>query len=118
VVAAALGMVVHSAFQGRSRRTTATVPAPAEEAARALSRPSPAADYEFVDLRLKTAVRTPSTTVSDVPKAKPNPGHRDRPEIIRLAREMIKAGTSRDMIKRTLPISDVELALLQTGNIK
>ena len=36
----------------------------------------------------------------------------DRTEIVRLAREMIKAGATRDRIQRVLPISETELVLL------
>ncbi len=121
LVAAALGMLVYSAFLGR-RRQPAPVPLSApvasENEAPAAEPPAPSdvnSGYEFVDLR-QTA--TSVERDADEPQPKDKPGHRDRPEIIRLAREMVKAGTSGEMIKRTLPISDVELALLQTGNIK
>jgi hypothetical protein len=36
----------------------------------------------------------------------------DRSEVVRLAREMIKAGTPNERIQRVLPVSEAELALL------
>ncbi|MFQ6007546.1 MAG: hypothetical protein ACE5K8_01205 [Candidatus Zixiibacteriota bacterium] len=42
---------------------------------------------------------------SDIP-------HRNRVEIIRLARQMVEAGAHAERVKAVLPISDAELALL------
>jgi hypothetical protein len=42
--------------------------------------------------------------------------HRDKAEIIRLARQMLASGASEEKIKKTLPIGDGELALLDQRN--
>jgi hypothetical protein len=124
LVAAALGMLVYSAFQSRRRRPVpvpVSTPTPIEKEVTAAPEPSPndaRSNYEFVDLRQTSTAEDSETSITEESETKPAKGYRDRPEIVRLARKMVKAGTSREMIKRTLPISDVELALLQTGNNK
>ncbi|MEA1981484.1 MAG: hypothetical protein U9N54_10990 [candidate division Zixibacteria bacterium] len=49
-------------------------------------------------------------------EAKNNTARRDRPQIIRIAREMIKAGANEEKIMSLLPISEAELAILNMTN--
>jgi len=117
LAAAALGMLLHSAIRGRRR---ATVAAGARDAS-----PTPVRaelghpEAQFVSLRNPqnntVATRTEASASTSALKAD---SRRDRPEIIRLARQMLKAGTPTEMIRRTLPISDAELAFLQSASAR
>ncbi|RKX22782.1 MAG: hypothetical protein DRP35_01090 [Candidatus Zixiibacteriota bacterium] len=49
-------------------------------------------------------------------EAKNNTARRDRSQIIRIAREMIKAGANEKKIMSLLPISEAELAILNMTN--
>ena len=116
LVAAGLGMLLHSAVAGRRRSAPTSI-----EAREALTGPrrSEAAggvDVQFVDLRGRQSNALPSRTqtVGNRPTLGAD-GRRDRPEIIRLARQMLRAGTPAEMVRRTLPISDAELAFLQSA---
>ena len=55
---------------------------------------------------------TGRTPAESTPRTGPNGERRDRSEIIRIARTMVKAGASDEKIKRLIPISDAELSLL------
>ncbi len=46
----------------------------------------------------------------------PKSERRDRVDIIRIAREMLKAGADSERIKQVLPVSEAELALLTMQN--
>ncbi len=124
LVAASLGILVYSSILKRkpSRATLESVapaaqapsvaPIPAEKPA-AVDRPG----LEFVNFRAPGS----SGTTTAVPNTAAVAGatgatRRDRVEIIRLAREMIKAQTPQETIRRSLPISEGELALLQSSN--
>jgi hypothetical protein len=116
LAAAGLGMLLYSVMAGRRRPAPAPI---ATQEAVTESRRSEAArgvDVQYVDLR----ARQSDTVTSRAPSVslKPTIGvesRRDRPEIIRLARQMLKAGTPAEMVRRTLPISDAELAFLQSA---
>ncbi|MCX6834901.1 MAG: hypothetical protein NTW07_07170 [candidate division Zixibacteria bacterium] len=116
LAAAGLGMLLYSVMAGRRR--SAPTPIEAQEVVTG-SRRSEAAcgvDVQYVDLRARQSSALPSRVQSV--SHKPTIGvesRRDRPEIIRLARQMLKAGTPAEMVRRTLPISDAELALLQSA---
>ncbi|MHA1795922.1 MAG: hypothetical protein ACTSUK_07410 [Promethearchaeota archaeon] len=58
--------------------------------------------------------KTTEDVVSEPVKA--NSIRRDRPQIIRIARDMIKAGASEENIMRVLPISEAELSILSMTN--
>ncbi len=119
VVAGMLGMVIYS-FAGRKKVQPVQIQAAAEPTAAAIAPPmsgtADVADVEFLDLR-QQSIQSRQSTKNSSPSAsqagRTAPGKPDRVEIIRLAREMLKAGTPTEMIKRTLPISDGELSLLQ-----
>ena len=118
LVAGGLGVLIYSVFQRRPRPIEATAaaavtPDPVPEAP---ARPSARQDFEFVNLRSEPRNATPKDTDETPTPPRPATAHRDRKEIIRLARQMIKAGAAGEQITRTLPISQSELALLQNGN--
>lgn len=126
IAAAALVMTVLSLF----RRNSATAAAPAEstevvEVAKTAPPPAPvklaagAAKMEFLKLsgdspagaeeaRAESAEDPESTEKTDS-------GRRDRSEIIRVAREMLKAGATAEKITSILPVSQAELAMLSGG---
>ncbi len=117
LVAGGLGMLVYSVFRSRRR-------VPAVQAVGTESQPQPQPTkktqdkkVEFINLLSSDSSRAARSSSGNVGSASSaGTGRRDRTEIVRLAREMIKAGTPHEMIKRTLPITDGELALLRTGN--
>ncbi len=116
LVAAALGMLLHSAFTNRRRAAAiaASVEGKTVSCPTASTGPASRPGLEYVDLRQVSAGR--KTGSSRKATEVKHEIRRDRPEIIRLARQMVKAGTPGDIIRRTLSISDAELALLQSGN--
>ena len=68
---------------------------------------------EFVSLAdSKPVSRTP---IFESRRRTTNPEHQARLQVIGTAREMLDAGTSEDRIRKLLPISEGELALLLTG---
>ena len=119
LVAGGLGVLLHSAFMGR-RRQVAGVPAPTpdiESQPDDPSRPSTRQPFEYVDLRQQRKGKTDAAVgIASRPAAAT--AHRDRREIIRVARQMLKAGAAGDQIRATLPISQSELTLLQNSNSK
>lgn len=101
LIAGGLGMLMYSVIYGRRcegapEAKTATAPAPAA------ATDGPA---QFVDLRTQSS---PSVAPAAT-------GRRDKAEVVRLARKMLQAGADRDIIKRTVPISDGELNLLEAA---
>jgi hypothetical protein len=118
LAAAGLGMLLYSAIRGR-RRATATVGTPEVSSEPTRAAASAQSAVQFVSLRHPqsntVATRTEGSASTSPQKTDIR---RDRPEIIRLARQMLKAGTPTEMIRRTLPISDAELAFLQSANAR
>lgn len=115
LIAATLGMIVYSLFQ-RRRPATATPTA----AVAAVPSPEPREaegdrKLNFVDFRRSDSSEPNGDLAGAVSRTSNGAVRRDRAEIIRLAKEMIQARTPQETIKRTLPISDGELALLQGG---
>lgn len=123
LVAGGLGMLIYSVFGGRQAKP-ADVAAPVPVSA---SNPSPVKpsyqpgvglDCEFVSFSPAPPMPEAAPSGSDAPPTASQSGRRrDRQEIIRMAREMLKSGTAGDLVKRSLPISEGELALLQNGNL-
>jgi len=97
LIAGALGMLVYSVVRTRRAAALRSSAAPAA----ALSVPS--GEARFVDLRATDAPASNKT------------GRRDKAEVVRLARRMMQAGADRETIKRTVPISDGELNLLEVA---
>lgn len=130
LLAGGLGAVIYAARQAK-RTAEATNPAdarssnikavPGDEAESTIAEPRPgrrtraAGAGQFVDLsNHRSGAAAAATEMAE----KPRGNHRDRPEIVRLAKEMLKAGTAPQIIRRTLPITEAELALLQYANTK
>lgn len=109
--AAGLGMVIYAALAGRKRRA---IVAPAG------SIPNQTAELgspvRFIDLRRPGGEAVAMSAPTAHPSKAPRPGRRDRVEIVRLARQMLQAGTPADRVRQTLPISEAELTLLQSIN--
>lgn len=116
LIAGALGMLVYSTFRG-GRRAPATVPAEATPTSDNPESKPDKRNLEFVSFKqAPTAEIKQVTQPAETSRPKMDRQRRvDRVEIVRLAREMIKAGTPDNTIRRTLPISEGELALLQIG---
>lgn len=113
LIAGGLGILMYSVFGGRrseAAKASASVPTPAP--AQPELQPGIGLNCEFVSFSDKPA------RASEPQVEKRSGRRRDRQEIIRMAREMLKSGTTGDLVKRTLPISEGELALLQNGNNK
>ena len=120
LVAGALGMVVYSTFQRRqavpAARAAAAVPTAKTRAAASTETPTEGPrKLAFVDFRRSDTSEPNGDLAGAVSRTSGSSTRRDRAEIIRLAREMMQARTPQETIKRTLPITDGELALLQSG---
>jgi len=116
LIAAALGILLYSAVSNR-RVEKGAGPAPAENQAFDARTPEVSSTkMEFIPLA-GTPGMLPggSKTIGDCGRISQS-GRRNRSEVIRLAREMLKAGAAGATIKRRVPISDGELAILQSGN--
>jgi hypothetical protein len=114
LAAAGLGMLLHSVVVGRRRRVAVVAPAegrPGETDRRTTADLSP--QVQFIDLRTQRSGNA-SVSASTALASTGRDGRRDRVEIIRMARQMLNAGTSADRVRRALPISEAELSLLQS----
>ena len=117
LAAAGLGMLLYSVIAERRRTAPASIEPHEAIAAPRRSEAVGGVDVQFVDLRGRPSEAAPFQTqpVGNRPTLKTD-GRRDRLEVIRLARQMLRAGTPAEMVRRTLPISDAELAFLQSAN--
>ena len=118
LTAGLIGMVFYALFSKKSKTTkkevlqeinntlskaTQTVPT-----VQAKSSPS----VKFIQLGANgKAVEQPALSKENKPTQRPS-----RKEVIQLARKMLEAGSTTDNIKRILPVSDAELALLSLNN--
>jgi hypothetical protein len=120
LVAGTLGAVIYSAVAHQSpAKATRRVAVATSGATPAIaSRPTVGPDrLQYVDFRRTDSMSANGDLAGAVSRVSSQASsRRDRAEIIRLAREMLKARTPQETIKRTLPISDGELALLQSSN--
>ena len=71
---------------------------------------------EFVSFDQPLAEVGPNPALNSESRVTASSSRRNRVEIIRIARQMIEAGSSNDKIRSTLPISDGELTLLSRAN--
>src|SRR5512145_1297064 len=103
LAAAGLGMLLHSVVVGHRRHAVAAGH-PASRTNESDRRPTAdlSPQVQFIDLRGHQA----SGRTTPAPAASVREGRRDRVEIIRLARQMLNAGTPADRVRRTLPISE------------
>ncbi|HUV31672.1 MAG TPA: hypothetical protein VMY05_11365 [Acidobacteriota bacterium] len=121
IAAGLLWMLVYSAFAGRRKTSPAAGrfrPDVAVKAAHTSGDTSPqdGKQVEFINFgRSHSAGAAGQRADGDSVGVSPASARRDRADIIRIARQMLKAGAPQDTIKRTLPISDGELALLNQG---
>jgi hypothetical protein len=120
LAAGALMMVVSSMFQ-RNRRTgtideVAAMPTEAPAAApKEAESPEEHSRSSVSFVSFGDQPKRPETTAIDrTPKANVSGGRRNRAEVIRLAREMIEARQSGEEIRKRLPITEAELAMLDT----
>jgi hypothetical protein len=121
LIAGTIGVMIYRLFR-RGPRTAEESPASASieapEQAR-VARPSTAQAVtnrvQFIRFGERKAPErnnpTPQLTSSDG-----GVNRRNRTEIFRVARSMIKAGATHDSIRKVLPISEAELSLLSTNN--
>jgi len=120
LAAAGLGMLLHSGVvQHRRRAATTSEPGlKAADASDATAR-QVVPSVQFVDLRRRSEEAIKPEPGNQGPaRAATGDGRRDRVEIIRLARQMLSAGAPGETVRRTLPISEGELAFLQSANSK
>jgi hypothetical protein len=77
---------------------------------------NPAPDLEFVSFTPLSEETDDRTTESVTQRPSTEVSRRDRSEVIRMAREMIKARRSTEEITDELPLSEAELAMLSRNN--
>lgn len=110
VLAGALSVLLYSIFM-RKKNAPAPVPTtsvpPAETISADIEPPVQTRRIEFIRLGDKAEDEPKVSRETSTGTAR-----RDRAEIIRIARNMLKAGAPIDRIKRVLPVSESELALL------
>lgn len=113
VTAGAFWLVIYAIFINRSRQSAA-VTTPQAVARETESRPAPATARrtEFVSLAANASTRDADLEERDRLRAEATRYQRNRAEVIRIARDMLKSGTQREKIRSLLPISEGELALL------
>ncbi|MDF1545006.1 MAG: hypothetical protein P1R58_07885 [bacterium] len=71
---------------------------------------------EFINFGAPSPSAPKLLSSSKIDYAVSRAARRDRADIIRIAREMMKAGATTEKIKGVIPISESELALLRIGN--
>jgi len=110
VTAGALCTMAYSAATGKKRPTKAiTTPSHSDTRTESARSGSAQRKTEFVSLK---SVSTGTGAASTASRGLTLQQQRNRAEVIRLAREMLISGTSRDNVRSLLPISDGELAML------
>ncbi len=112
LTAGAFWLVLYSMVTGRSR---AAAPAPKARPVPVDAEPrgnGPTRRTEFVSLVSGNNSRDAELEERDRLRSEATRYQRNRAEVIRIAREMLKSGTTRDHIRSLLPISEGELALL------
>jgi hypothetical protein len=113
-----LWMLIYSAFNRRGKRSVVSTSQSETEVERKTTdlppmMPSaPPTPSEFVSLGSASQSTPDATSPASASDDISTGGRRNRGEIIRIAREMVKNGVGQDTIKRTLPITDGELSLL------
>jgi hypothetical protein len=116
LAAGALWMVLYTLFTGR-RRAEAMAPAGmGSDTATRMAIGDAVREkksLQFVDLRGSKPV-TQKTSAEFLAGPRADQYRRNRAEVIRMAREMLKDGRPREQVRELLPISEGELALLAT----
>ncbi len=109
LAACGLGVIMYSFLRPAKRVNIAA----ANRAVSAETRPEPRqrpdeSTAEFISLGRPSAKAASSRSTSIQ-----SGGRRNRAEVLDLARRMIRAGADEDVIRRTVPVSDGELAMLK-----
>lgn len=116
LAAVGLGAIVYSTLsRRRTRDATAERPRTIQRplaASPASGAPSP----QFLNLSSRPAESSRSDRSAAKTTGVRGDDHRDRVDVIRLAREMLKAGADHKRIQQVLPVSEAELALLNLRN--
>lgn len=120
LAAGALVWTVYPIVAPRLRRRSVTLVRPELQPSRSLQAQQPAAAPQF--MRLQEPTPAAQTFIADDDKPierasvlRPSE-RRDRVDIIRIAREMLKAGADNRRIQQVLPVSEAELALMTMQN--
>lgn len=112
---ALLSMVMYSLFNRKKSAPTDAVISTASVAT-----PAPAqretGKVEFVRFGEQVAAAPRPATHATAAATDADNGRRNRSEVMDIARKMLSAGAPPERIKRVLPISEVELALLNMNN--
>ena len=121
LIAGTLGVLIYRLVRKDSRREP--IPSPenqitVEKAASHAPSPTPHPAANRVQfIRFGETSRQPAKEAPATAIATENPvNRRNRGEIIRVARGMLKAGATHENIRKVLPISEAELSLLSTNN--
>lgn len=113
VTAGALWLVIYSIVTNRSRQEA---PAPKSKPvltdADSRTAGSTTRRAEYVSLAAAAVPRDADLQERDRLRSEATRYQRNRAEVIKIARDMLKSGTHRDKIRSLLPISEGELALL------
>ncbi len=116
VAAGALWLVLSSLFQRSTRRAASGAPAEIHTESKVAAVHQDAIvekrRLEFVDLKGSESTSGRISLAAEAAGRESGNYRRNRVEVMRMAREMLEAGSSRDRIKQTLPISEGELAML------
>ncbi len=116
LIAGAISVLIYSLFAGR-RKNVAVAQSSEPIAAEQQAIASTVAEtekrrVEFIKLGHENATGSAPEGKSESMRETTSSDRRDRAEIIRIARGMLKAGATNERIKRVLPISEAELSLL------
>ncbi len=121
LIAGVIGVVIYRLFR-QGDKTASVAPATVHAAERNASQTaSPAPSYSSANrvqfIRFGEGGRqTRSEPTAEPVLSDSQVNRRNRSEIIRVARGMLKAGATHDNIKKVLPISEAELSLLSMNN--
>lgn len=116
LLAGLVSVVIYSLLHRQRHSAAAAETTPNEVPGReAASKPSAEKEtrrIEFIKLDERPNTDSAGTAQEAEPNAASVGDRRNRAEIIRIARTMLKAGASEEKIKRLIPVSDAELSLL------
>ncbi len=116
LAAAGLLLVVGSMFRRTPKRAKVAAQVPESASQDAPSRAERTTEHrrlEFVNLKSDSVIpESPSQPTRRAGREDIGAYRRNRVEVMRLAREMLEAGSTRERVRETLPISEGELALL------
>jgi hypothetical protein len=120
IAAGALVWTVYPIVAPRLKRRQALVVRPEPQPNQPRSVEQPAAAPQFMRLQSSPPDVKTFAVEADQPSAKSSvlrsSERRDRVDIIRIAREMLKAGADNERIQQVLPVSEAELSLLTMQN--